>query len=60
MSASRLKKTVAVPQSEDIKQFAKAAQEYRKQNTHSQDAALTALKRIGILTPSGNLSSKYK
>lgn len=45
---------------QDSKRFQTASTAWRKTATKSAEDATAALKRIGVLTPSGKLSSRYK
>lgn len=61
MSAVRqINKTHPASEKEDLERFLKASEAYGKKATRSKKAAMETLQRIGILTKSGKLSSRYK
>lgn len=58
---SKTENMIEKPSDKDaVKQFRAASASFRKKTTQSKADALAALKKIGVLTPSGRLSSKYK
>ncbi|WP_343684365.1 hypothetical protein [Asticcacaulis sp.] len=58
--ARQAHKTHPISEKDDLEQFLKASEAYGKKATRSKASALATLQRIGILTRSGKLSSKYK
>ena len=46
--------------SEDVAEFEAAARAYSKEHTKSKNAALKALRDMGMITASGHVSKRYR